>query len=415
MEKTSYYLGIDLDNDNAVISYFQLNMKEPETVSTVAGSEVYQIPLMLTKKHGIGQWFIGEEAKRLALLQGEEAVTGLLQAALAGKEFFIEGETYKAQELLALYIKKLVYLAGKLGNPVIPDFLVITLEQLSREVTELFLQVAEGIGIPEGKLTLIDRRESFYYFAFSQQKELWLHDVCLFDNRGDEVWCRRLERDQRTMPQLVTISEEQRNIDRTNKDASFLKIVSEVTGGHIVSAVYLTGDGFDGEWMKESLSFLCKGRRVFMGKNLYSKGACYAAAGKCMTEENSWQFVYMGDNEMKVNVSLKVQSQGKTEFYTLISAGDNWYETVGECEVLLDGSNEISFWLQLPNSKEAKIEKLTLADLPERPPRTTRLRIKAQPVSDMEVKIKIKDLGFGEIFKSSDKTWEYMMSLENVQ
>ena len=415
MEKTSYYLGIDLDNDNAVISYFQLNMKEPETVSTVAGSEVYQIPLMLTKKHGIGQWFIGEEAKRLALLQGEEAVTGLLQAALAGKEFFIEGETYKAQELLALYIKKLVYLAGKLGNPVTPDFLVITLEQLSREVTELFLQVAEGIGIPEGKLTLIDRRESFYYFAFSQQKELWLHDVCLFDNRGDEVWCRRLERDQRTMPQLVTISEEQRNIDRTNKDASFLKIVSEVTGGHIVSAVYLTGDGFDGEWMKESLSFLCKGRRVFMGKNLYSKGACYAAAGKCMTEENSWQFVYMGDNEMKVNVSLKVQSQGKTEFYTLISAGDNWYETVGECEVLLDGSNEISFWLQLPNSKEAKIEKLTLADLPERPPRTTRLRIKAQPVSDMEVKIRIKDLGFGEIFKSSDKTWEYMMSLENVQ
>ena len=415
MEKTSYYLGIDLDNDNAVISYFQLNMKEPETVSTVAGSEVYQIPLILAKKRGIGQWFIGEEAKRLALLQGEEAVSGLLQAALAEKEFFIEGETYKAQELLALYIKKLVYLAGKLGNPVIPDFLVITLEQLSREVTELFLQVAERIGIPEGKLTLIDRRESFYYFACSQQKELWLHDVCLFDNRGDEVWCRRLERDQRTMPQLVTISEEQRNIDRANKDASFLKIVSEVTGGHIVSAVYLTGDGFDGEWMKESLSFLCKGRRVFMGKNLYSKGACYAAARKCMTEENSWQFVYMGDNEMKVNVSLKVQSQGKTEFFTLISAGDNWYETVGECEVLLDGSNEIDFWLQLPNSKEAKIEKLTLADLPERPPRTTRLRIKAQPVSDMEVKIRIKDLGFGEIFKSSDKTWEYMMSLENVQ
>ena len=63
----------------------------------------------------------------------------------------------------------------------------------------------------------------------------------------------------------------------------------------------------------------------------------------------------------------------------------------------------------------SEIEKLTLADLPERPPRTTRLRIKAQPVSDMEVKIRIKDLGFGEIFKSSDKTWEYMMSLENVQ
>ena len=163
----------------------------------------------------------------------------------------------------------------------IPDFLVITLEQLSREVTELFLQVAERIGIPEGKLTLIDRRESFYYFAFSQQKELWLHDVCLFDNRGDEVWCRRLERDQRTMPQLVTISEEQRNIDRANKDASFLKIVSEVTGGHIVSAVYLTGDGMDegvpfffvqrpqGFYGEKSLfqgCLLCSGKKVYDGR-----------------------------------------------------------------------------------------------------------------------------------------------------
>ena len=155
--------------------------------------------------------------------------------------------------------------------------------------------------------------ERVFIISHSASKKNYGCMMCLFDNRGDEVWCRRLERDQRTMPQLVTISEEQRNIDRANKDASFLKIVSEVTGGHIVSAVYLTGDGFDGEWMKESLSFLQR-PQGFMGKNLYSKGACYAAARKCMTEENSWQFVYMGDNEMKVNVSLKVQSQGKTEF-----------------------------------------------------------------------------------------------------
>ena len=87
MEKTSYYLGIDLDNDNAVISYFQLNMKEPETVSTVAGSEVYQIPLILAKKHGIGQWFIGEEAKRLALLQERKQYPVCCRQLLRKKSF----------------------------------------------------------------------------------------------------------------------------------------------------------------------------------------------------------------------------------------------------------------------------------------------------------------------------------------
>ena len=39
----NYYLGIDLDDENAIVSFFQLNNKEPETVSPVAGSEIFQI------------------------------------------------------------------------------------------------------------------------------------------------------------------------------------------------------------------------------------------------------------------------------------------------------------------------------------------------------------------------------------
>ena len=34
----SYYIGIDLNDSYAMVSFFQQNMKEPETVSTVAGS-----------------------------------------------------------------------------------------------------------------------------------------------------------------------------------------------------------------------------------------------------------------------------------------------------------------------------------------------------------------------------------------
>ena len=41
----------------------------------------------------------------------------------------------------------------------------------------------------------------------------------------------------------------------------------------------------------------------------------------------------MGDNEMKVNVSLKVKNRGKWEFLSLINAGDNWYEASGDCDL----------------------------------------------------------------------------------
>ena len=109
---------------------------------------------------------------------------------------------------------------------------------------------------------------------------------------------------------------------------------------------------------------------------------------------------------------LNHASAGEYAGFTLISAGDNWYETLGECEVILDGTPEIDFWLQPPNSREAKIEKLELADLPERPNKTSRLRITAKPLSDAKVQIQIKDLGFGELFKGSDKVWEYIMSFE---
>lgn len=404
-----YYVGIDMDDENAVVSFFGLQMKEPETVSTVAGSEVFQIPLLLAKKRGIGKWYIGEEAKEAASRQEEQCADRLLEKAVGQENIVIEGETYPAKELLALYIKKLLSLAGKLLNPQLPDKLVISLEKLSREVTELFMDIAEYLGLTRNQVSLIDRKESFYYFVYSQKEELWRHDVALFDYRENRICCRRLVRSLHTVPQLITLTEQIYETEHKLKDEGFLSLLQESFRGKIISSAYLVGDGFEGDWMKLSLSFLCKGRRAFIGKNMYSKGACYAAAVKDYQKE--WPYVYMGDNEMKVNVSLKLRNLENMEFYTLINAGDNWYEAVGECEIILSGTPEIDFWMQLPDSKEAKIKKLTLADLPERPPKTTRLRITAKPLSDTKVQIKLKDLGFGELFQSSDKSWEYVMSL----
>ena len=114
---------------------------------------------------------------------------------------------------------------------------------------------------------------------------------------------------------------------------------------------------------------------------------------------------------MKFNLSLKVSNRGIPEFYNLISAGKNWFETTGCCEVILGDVPEVNFWKQLPHSREAKIETLELSDLPKRPSRTTRVRIVAQPVSSDKIEITIKDLGFGEIFPATDKEWKYTMSI----
>jgi hypothetical protein len=226
---------------------------------------------------------------------------------------------------------------------------------------------------------------------------------------ANSLYYYALSRDVRTKPQVVSIAESSRQPLGADRDADFTKILQKAFDNKIISSVYLVGDGFDGEWMKNSLVLLCRGRRAFIGKNLYSKGACYAAFIR--DRESEWPYIYMGENEMKFNISMKVKNQGKMEFFNLISAGRNWFETHGECEVVLSGDCEIDFWKQLPNSREAKIETLELNDLPARPDRTTRLRIKANPVADDKVEIEIRDLGFGELFRSTDKTWRYTMSI----
>lgn len=82
----------------------------------------------------------------------------------------------------------------------------------------------------------------------------------------------RLRRNMHTTPQVINLDQKNHGKLLDQKDGEFQKIAQDVIDGQVVSAVYLIGDGFDGDWMKASLQYLCHTRKVFVGKNLYSKG-----------------------------------------------------------------------------------------------------------------------------------------------
>ena len=99
------YLGIDLSDKTAMISYYQLNMSEPETVSTIAGGDVYHIPAVLAKRREIGQWYYGDEAKKKAMNGDMIIVDSLLNRAINKEQIIIEDESYQAEELLAIFLQ----------------------------------------------------------------------------------------------------------------------------------------------------------------------------------------------------------------------------------------------------------------------------------------------------------------------
>lgn len=411
MTEKKLYIGMDIGKKYVLVSCFAEGSGEPETLSTIAGSEQYQIPMALYKKEGIGQWYFGREAVERSIGgdTGGTFVEDLWERTMAGEVIKIEDQDYPALDLLTVFFRKVLMLPRRFSGQMKIRLLGLTIEELTSQNADLLKVVMKKMGIQKDQFFMMDHKESFYYYALSQKRELWLHDAALFSCEGDRLWGYYLTRNENTTPQIVTLTKQDYGRLGGDRDLEFAERIQETFQGRIVSASYLVGDGFEGDWMKQSIRVLCSGRRAFFGKNLYTKGACYAAGVRdgCF----AWQFVYIGEHELKYNVSMKVLDRGQISYLSLLSAGESCFEAERVCEVILDDTAKVDFWLQYPESGEAKVETLELTDLPERQAKTTRLRICLKALSDQEIQVVIKDLGFGEIAKSSDQVWEYVLKM----
>ena len=254
--------------------------------------------------------------------------------------------------------------------------------------------------------------EAFYYYALNQEKETYLKNVILFECDSEEVKYDIMTLNREKSPIYVDVKSGIKMLQGEKKDTAFYNIVTNMDVLRNSSSVYLVGEGFDGGWMQDSMKYLLSGRRVFIGKNLYSKGACFY--GYIKNENIPWNYFYIGNNELKLSVSLKVTENNEMKFYVLQKMGENWFKSKSECEVILIGDNEIDFWVQRVNKRENKIEKIVLTELPKRETATTRLKISSKAVSDKEVVVNISDLGFGEISPSSGLKWKYKIKVDSV-
>ena len=110
-------------------------------------------------------------------------------------------------------------------------------------------------------------------------------------------------------------------------DQQLLEVARQECGKGTVSAVYLIGESFAEEWMPQSLQYLCRGRRVFQGVNLYSKGAVYCLLDKHFGSKAGKEHVFLGGDKLKYNIGMEVLRQGQESYYALLDAGENWYES----------------------------------------------------------------------------------------
>ena len=355
----AFVAGFDIGKDYSQICFQNTSATEPVSLSVVPGAEKYRIP------------------------------TENLEAFLK-----------KASRLLKPY--------GKIHEA---DALVFTVEELDEELVEQMKKTAMQImGVPESRIYIQTREESFCAYVLNQPRELWRYQAVLFSYEGEILQGMALNLNARTTPVLARVEAEETwkrplsGLSPEEKDEAFLHLIREVFVNRPISAVYLVGDGFEEKWYSESLKILCNGRRVFAGNNLYAKGACYRAA-RAVKQDETAAYVFLGADKISYNVGLRMPGVGKNSIYTLLNAGESWYDAKAECEALLYEDAVVEFILQPMQGEETLKESLLLDGLPERPPRATRLHIAVEFIRVDCLRIEVQDLGFGELFPSSDLSW----------
>lgn len=423
-------VGYDLTDSTSQISYCEEGDNDISTLAVVMGTENYNIPTVLCKRKEVGQWFYGKEALKYAEEEDGLLLTNLLSLARSGDSVEIEGEMYSGIALLTLFVKRSLGLFSMIASLDRIVSITFTCEEMDEKLIDALERVCGGLGLKTKQFYFQSHTESFYYYTLHQSPDLWNHQVMVCDFHVDFLKIYRLEMNHRTTP-IVTF------IDRTEfrnfpvdfptgeeavlpalekeKDHKFHMLLEQVMDGRIFSSVYLIGDGFKNDWMKESLKYLCKNRRVFQGNNLYSKGACYGLLEKGNPSAAGKSHVFLGDEKLKANIGMKVLRKGMDSYFALLDAGVNWYEAKNECEVYLDKGNVLSFIVTPLNGKEIKIVQVVLDGLAERPEKCTRLRVTIQMKGQDMVVIQILDLGLGEIFPSTGQQWNEEFYLDSKE
>lgn len=417
-EVRNILVGFDFGEKVSQLCYYDRREGEPISIPIKVGTGQYTFPNCLSKKTGEEEWHFGLEVKYFVEQKDEIKVEDLYAICLEKETIEVDGTDWKAGELLGRFIGNTLRLLG------VPDYvksisgLTITTPVLTRPMVENIRVACQYLGFSPKRYFLQDYEESFYYHTLYQKPEIWSRNVGIFQFDQDQVTYAKLEMDKKTKPIQVGIRRGgcvQLNQEERKRDVDFCDFIDASIGTDIYSTIYLVGEGFQRDWAKQSIALLCKHqRRVFYGNNLFAKGACLTAKEKT-EERNLKNYLYIGNDLVRNHVGMEMTVFGTNAYHPLIHAGVNWYEAMGDCEILLDDVRELVFVVSnMDHTKKIRYS-MDLPGLPKRPAKATRLHLHLEFTSAKECLVEVTDLGFGDLYPSSGLVWREMIKSQGAQ
>ena len=286
-EERTLWVGFDLCDDYSQLSCIFKNAPEPESVCITPDQSKFLIPTAVCVREMTKDWVIGEEAERCRDRMAGVYVDKLLSKLESREQVEIYGSMFAPEVLLEKYFRKIFgILRQRYQNNSIRQ-LVITVRKCTPEIEERLYGVMLALGLDRDRVKIISHTTAFMYYIVSQPRDVWVNDVALFDYGVDGLRYCQLSFGRKGTPTAVVADcvdlSDDISFDMLSQMSSerlahaFESIANLTLHKKIITSLFVTGRGFEGDWATDVLRRLCMGRRVFLGQNLYTKGACYAA------------------------------------------------------------------------------------------------------------------------------------------
>lgn len=437
MADTQLYLGLDLGPEYTQLSYYNVDTHEPESVYHKEAKDTYMLPNIMFysayhKRIGDAQdecykfidlsgWSVGAKASAYRFEDNGTVVDQIYEKTLRKEKIDVEGREYKASDLLikmmVLHIKQFT---DQIGGFTIKR-LTVTVADTDPQIIQAVRGLRSVLRLGHDQFNIVSHLDSGLCYIFAQPEPLRNNSVGLFDFGRNGLDFYRIDM-TRKYPLIVTVEHtdyhERINLKRFGRyredmDEAFADVVRESMAQVFVSSVYLTGIGFAENWMKQSAAVLCQGRRVFVGQNIYTKGACYRALGGIYTESLSRYFIDT-EETVKTNIGINLMDEKKT-FWPIVYGGLEWFNTRGKIEVFLDDTRRIQIVYQDILTEEEMRETVEIYGLPARPNKTTKLSIEVEYYGSDKGAIVIRDLGFGSLYPSTNKIYRKEFDIDAIK
>lgn len=412
-DQRNLIVGFDFSNDYTQFCCLNHETMEPESVSILKNK--YLIPSVLGVKSYSKNWIFGEEA-----LSCHEKNTAVLIDNLIGRmennlQTEVFGTVFQPEILLAKFFRKcLQTLKSYFPNNSILK-IIVTVKNLNDNLVKGIYDALLEIGIDRDRAFVQSHAESYQYYALSQSKELWASDVGLFDFDEEGLIYHQISINRLDHPYIVSLTEKDfsqiinyetiQNLEQEKLEYTFQTVAADALHRQVVSTIYATGKGFEGEWADNALKQLCIGRRVFKGQNLYSKGACYAAK-EMVAEKTLSDFIFLGKEKIMGTIYTQGYMNSDFQEIVLAKALTPWYEVDLHTDFILDDTEEVPIIVNNIKTKKITTYSMLLHDIPKRPSRTTRIEFRVKFYNQTTAVITVKDKGFGDFYPSSNRVWE---------